>query len=105
MGSSTCGGGGSRVHDTDYPTPLGRLLQVLICNKSAARYILEVAMNTFSTVIISNRLPVSVTKKDDKLVYEASSGGLATAMSSLEADNKTGVLPCFFDGKGSGALL
>lgn len=45
-------------------------------------------MSNFSTVIISNRLPVSVSKKDGKLVYEASSGGLATAMSSLEVDNK-----------------
>lgn len=45
-------------------------------------------MNKFQTVIISNRLPVSVSKKDGALVYEASSGGLATAMSSLEADNK-----------------
>lgn len=45
-------------------------------------------MSKFTTVIISNRLPVSVTKKDGALVYEASSGGLATAMSSLEADNK-----------------
>jgi len=45
-------------------------------------------MSKFSTVIISNRLPVSVARKDGKLVYEASSGGLATAMSSLEADDK-----------------
>lgn len=45
-------------------------------------------MNKFHTIIVSNRLPVSVSKKDGKLVYEASSGGLATAMSSLEADDK-----------------
>lgn len=45
-------------------------------------------MSKFTTVIISNRLPVSVAKKDGKLAYEASSGGLATAMSSLEADDK-----------------
>lgn len=45
-------------------------------------------MSRFRTVIISNRLPVSVTKKDGKLTYEASSGGLATAMSSLEGDDK-----------------
>ena len=41
-----------------------------------------------STVIVSNRLPVSVARSDDGLVFEASSGGLATAMSSLEAENK-----------------
>ena len=45
-------------------------------------------MNNFSTVIISNRLPVSVSKKDGKLVFETSSGGLATAMSSLEVQDK-----------------
>ncbi|QHN42596.1 bifunctional alpha,alpha-trehalose-phosphate synthase (UDP-forming)/trehalose-phosphatase [Candidatus Mycosynbacter amalyticus] len=45
-------------------------------------------MNKFQTVIISNRLPVSVSRKDGKLVYEASSGGLATAMSSLEVEDK-----------------
>ena len=56
--------------------------QYMICG------ILVRTMSKFDTVIISNRLPVSVAKKDGKLVYEASSGGLATAMSSLEADNK-----------------
>lgn len=45
-------------------------------------------MDTFSTVVVSNRLPVSVSKIDGKLHYSASSGGLATAMASLEADNK-----------------
>lgn len=45
-------------------------------------------MSKFTTVIISNRLPVSVSKKDGVLVYEASSGGLATAMSSLETEGK-----------------
>lgn len=44
--------------------------------------------NKASTVIISNRLPVSVQRGDDGLVFEASSGGLATAMSSLEAESK-----------------
>lgn len=40
-------------------------------------------------IIVSNRLPVSVTKKDGELVYTPSSGGLATAMSSLDADDDT----------------
>lgn len=45
--------------------------------------------NKASTVIVSNRLPVSVRRDDNgRLIYDASSGGLATAMSSLEADNK-----------------
>jgi trehalose 6-phosphate synthase/phosphatase len=35
-------------------------------------------------VIVSNRLPVSVSKVDGKLVFSPSSGGLATAMSSLD---------------------
>ncbi len=39
------------------------------------------AKNKF--IIASNRLPVSVSKQDGKLVYTPSSGGLATAMSSL----------------------
>lgn len=34
-------------------------------------------------IIVSNRLPVSVSKVAGRLVYETSSGGLATAMSSL----------------------
>ena len=38
-------------------------------------------------VIVSNRLPMSVSKKDGKLTYESSSGGLATAMSSLREDD------------------
>lgn len=45
-------------------------------------------MDKFSTIIVSNRLPVSVTKRDGKLHYEAGTGGLATAMASLEAENK-----------------
>lgn len=44
--------------------------------------------NKASTVIVSNRLPVSVRRENGTLVYEASSGGLATAMSSLDAANK-----------------
>lgn len=40
-------------------------------------------------MIVSNRLPVSVTRNSKgKLTFEASSGGLATAMSSLDADDK-----------------
>ncbi|MBI3889306.1 trehalose-6-phosphate synthase, partial [Candidatus Saccharibacteria bacterium] len=45
-------------------------------------------MSSSSTVIISNRLPISVSRKDTKLVFDASSGGLATAMSSLEVEDK-----------------
>ncbi len=42
-----------------------------------------------ATVVVSNRLPVSVTRNSKgKLVFEASSGGLATAMSSLNDENK-----------------
>lgn len=37
-------------------------------------------------VIVSNRLPVSVKKVDGKLEYHASSGGLATAMQSIEGE-------------------
>ena len=36
-------------------------------------------------VIVSNRLPVSVSRLEGKLVFNVSSGGLATAMSSLDA--------------------
>lgn len=40
-----------------------------------------------ATVIVSNRLPVSVSRdKKGKLVFEASNGGLATTMSSLDAE-------------------
>lgn len=41
-------------------------------------------MGTEKFIIVSNRLPVSVSKIDGKLVYTPSTGGLATAMSSLE---------------------
>ena len=34
-------------------------------------------------IIVSNRLPVNVTKENGKLVYGVSNGGLATAMSSI----------------------
>ncbi|HET7673696.1 MAG TPA: bifunctional alpha,alpha-trehalose-phosphate synthase (UDP-forming)/trehalose-phosphatase [Candidatus Saccharimonadales bacterium] len=42
-------------------------------------------------IIVSNRLPVSVTKKDGELVFTPSSGGLATALSRLYK-NKPGSL-------------
>ncbi len=45
-------------------------------------------MSKYKLVIASNRLPVSVVRRDGKLEYEASSGGLATAMASLEQDDK-----------------
>jgi trehalose 6-phosphate synthase/phosphatase len=35
-------------------------------------------------IIVSNRLPVSVVKQDGKLLFEPSTGGLATAMASLD---------------------
>lgn len=41
-------------------------------------------MRKHSFVIVSNRLPVSVGRQDGELVFELSSGGLATAMSSLK---------------------
>lgn len=37
-------------------------------------------------IIVSNRLPVSVSKQNGELVFTPSSGGLATAMASLEQD-------------------
>ena len=39
-------------------------------------------------VIVSNRLPVTVSKEKGKLVYTASSGGLATAMSSVKNEGQ-----------------
>lgn len=41
-------------------------------------------MTKFSTVIVSNRLPVTVSKEDGKLIFAQSDGGLATALSSLD---------------------
>jgi trehalose 6-phosphate synthase/phosphatase len=38
-------------------------------------------------VIVSNRLPVSVSKQNGQLVFTPSSGGLATAMASIGGDN------------------
>lgn len=40
-------------------------------------------MQKHKFIIVSNRLPVSVSKRDGKLVYSQSTGGLATAMASL----------------------
>ena len=45
-------------------------------------------MSDHKLVIVSNRLPVSVVRRDGKLEFEASSGGLATAMSSLDQADK-----------------
>ncbi|MGF7228729.1 MAG: bifunctional alpha,alpha-trehalose-phosphate synthase (UDP-forming)/trehalose-phosphatase [Candidatus Saccharibacteria bacterium] len=42
-------------------------------------------MHTHDFVVVSNRLPVSVTKEHGELVFTPSSGGLATAMSSLDS--------------------
>lgn len=43
-------------------------------------------MSKIPFVIVSNRLPVSVSKVDGKLIYTPSSGGLATAMSSVSIE-------------------
>lgn len=43
-------------------------------------------MSTSKLIIIANRLPVSVSKVNGKLVFTHSSGGLATAMSSIGTD-------------------
>lgn len=40
-------------------------------------------MPTPSLIVVSNRLPISVSKINGKLVFQPSQGGLATAMSSL----------------------
>lgn len=45
------------------------------------------SVRTYDFIIVSNRLPVSVTKQNGELVFTPSSGGLATAMSSLDAKN------------------
>jgi trehalose 6-phosphate synthase/phosphatase len=45
-------------------------------------------MTKHKFIIVSNRLPVSITKRDGKLVFTPSSGGLATAMSSIKAENR-----------------
>jgi trehalose 6-phosphate synthase/phosphatase len=43
-------------------------------------------MQTQKFIIVSNRLPVSVTKENGTLVYTPSNGGLASAMSSIGGD-------------------
>lgn len=40
-------------------------------------------MSQHKYIIVSNRLPISVSKEDGKLVFTSSSGGLATSMSSV----------------------
>ena len=42
-----------------------------------------------SLIIISTRLPVTVEKKNGKLHYNKSSGGLATGLSSLPSGKTT----------------
>ena len=42
----------------------------------------------FESIIVSNRLPVTVSKEDGELKYSKSSGGLATAMSSLDSEDR-----------------
>ncbi len=64
---------------------------MLKCHNGENCGIIVLTMSNFTTVIISNRLPVSVSKKDGKLVFDTSSGGLATAMSSLEVEDKVWV--------------
>lgn len=54
----------------------------------------EGSMSKHSFVIVSNRLPMSVTKKNGKLTYSKASGGLATAMSSLDQDDMVWVGWC-----------
>lgn len=44
-------------------------------------------MTKYATIVVSNRLPVSVKKVDDELQFSASDGGLATAVSSLDVDD------------------
>lgn len=43
-------------------------------------------MENTKLIIVSNRLPISVTKQDGQLRFSESTGGLATAMQSLPAD-------------------
>lgn len=44
--------------------------------------------STAKLIIVSNRLPISVSKQDGELVFNESSGGLATAMSSLDSEQE-----------------
>jgi trehalose 6-phosphate synthase/phosphatase len=43
-------------------------------------------MQKHKFVVVSNRLPINVSKQDGKLVYSKSTGGLATAMSSMKTE-------------------
>ncbi|AHB42577.1 hypothetical protein RAAC3_TM7C00001G0736 [Candidatus Saccharibacteria bacterium RAAC3_TM7_1] len=45
-------------------------------------------MRKYQLAIVSNRLPVNITRVGGKLVFNASSGGLATAMSSLPTEGR-----------------
>jgi trehalose 6-phosphate synthase/phosphatase len=45
-------------------------------------------MSNSKLIVVSNRLPVSVTKSEGKLLFSESSGGLATAMSSLGSERE-----------------
>ncbi len=47
-----------------------------------------VVCSMYKFAIVSNRLPISVSKKEGKLEFSVSSGGLATAMSSLDVENQ-----------------
>lgn len=51
-------------------------------------------MSKHSFVTVSNRLPISVSKTEGKLEFQVSSGGLATAMSSLELSDSVWVGWC-----------
>ena len=51
-------------------------------------------MSTYGFITVSNRLPISATKDNDELKFQPSSGGLATAMSSLKKDNSVWVGWC-----------
>lgn len=41
-------------------------------------------MSKYKFIVVSNRLPVTVTKENGNLIFSQSAGGLATAMSSLD---------------------
>ena len=49
---------------------------------------MNLVMSSYKTVIVSNRLPVNISRVDGELRFEPSSGGLATAMSSLDVEDK-----------------
>ena len=45
-------------------------------------------MTAYSTIVIANRLPIKVEKSDGKLKFIQSDGGLPTALSSLDGDDR-----------------